>query len=280
MTTDAPVLETNGDETAVIAETNGHSAATREQLGQSTGGYSLRVPDPLGPPVVAVCGLGGGAGATTMTLMLGYAAAAQDRGGVLVADTGGAGANLASIAKKRSEHSLTSAAHAQRLGVLRPETAFTEISQDLRLIGREPDLAGDDLEDLAPELADLLADAQEAHLAVFVDCGRLEKEAQIEVARHATHIVWVTTGNATGARKARAMFDSMSLAGSRADLLIVRADRDGLDLKAEREMRLAAEEADALLIFCPAAGDVVSQGINTTATRMAHQLRVALGRIL
>ena len=214
-------------------------------------------------------------------MMLGFAAAAQDREAVLVADTGGSGANLAAFANQRSDHSLTSAANANRLGVLDGSTMFTELSPRLRLIGREPDLAGDNLADLGPELADLLTDAQEAHLAVFVDCGRLESEAQVEVARNATHIIWITTGDATGARKARASVESTSLAGAQSDFLLVRAARGkGLTLKAEREIRRAAEEADAMLVFCPDAGDIVEQGIEATATRIAHELRVTLARIL
>lgn len=258
---------------AANPETNGHADPKQDHPG-------LRRPDPTGAPVVAVCGVSGGAGASTLTLLLGFAAAAQGRGGVLIADTGGSGASLAAIAKNRSQHSLTSAAHAHRLGILEPAAAFTTLGPDLRLIGREPELSGDELGDLDPELCDLLADAQEAHFAVFVDCGRLETAAQIEVARQATHIVWVTEGSATGARKARAVLDSTSITGSQADILFVRGRSEGLDLKAEREIRMAAEEADALLLFSPNAGDVVAQGIEATATRIVQPLRVALGRIL
>ena len=63
-------------------------------------------------PMLAVCGLAGGAGATTLAYLVALAAAEQDDGPVLVADTGGPSGGLAALAGVETSHSLVElAAH-------------------------------------------------------------------------------------------------------------------------------------------------------------------------
>src|SRR5207248_6304641 len=66
---------------------------------------AVATPVDLGP-MLAVCGLAGGAGATTLAYLVALAAAEQDDGPVLVADTGGPSGGLARLAGVATSHSL------------------------------------------------------------------------------------------------------------------------------------------------------------------------------
>ena len=56
--------------------------------------------------MLAVCGLTGGAGATTLAYLVALAAAEQDDGPVLIADTGGPSGGLATLSGVETPHSL------------------------------------------------------------------------------------------------------------------------------------------------------------------------------
>lgn len=244
----------------------------------------LRALDPAGSPIVAVCGLSGGAGTSTFAMLLAYAAAQQKRGPVLLADLGGPSASMAAYLSKRAAHSLASAANSHRAGLFGADgkPPFAELSNDLRLMAREPGLADDELSSSAdPFLYDLLVDAQEDHFATVVDCGRLEQLSEVAVAEHATHIVWVVSGEPAPARRARAALKSLPFRGSKSSILVVRTDDQApLSDRTATDIRHAADSADADIILCSDAGDVVAQGIARTATRAILPVKAALGRIL
>lgn len=242
-----------------------------------------RAIDPAGAPVVAVCGLSGGAGTSTVAMMLAYASAEQKSGEVLLADLGGPSSSIAAYLSKCGPHSLASAANAHRAGLFGEdgETPFAEITRTLLLLAREPGLADDQITDAEdPYLYDLLVDAQEDHFATFIDCGRLEQPAEIAVAEHATHLVWVTSAAPSAARRARAALNSLPFKGARDSFLIVRVGPDGqIGDQAERDIRIAADLAEASVVMMPDAGDIVAQGLGKTARNALRPLKATLGRI-
>lgn len=277
----APPPEEGGDDAIEEPETS--EEIEIEEPAEQDLPESVRALDPVGSPVVAVCGLNGGAGTSTFTMLLAYAAAQQNRGPVLLTDLGGPSASIAAYLSKRGAHSLASAANAHRAGLLGADgrMPFAQLPNGLRLMAREPGLADDVIGDPDdPFVYDLLIDAQEDHFATFVDCGRLEQPGEMSVAEHATHIIWVVDGNPAAIRRARAALNALSYRGSRSSILVVRVDETApLSDSTEKGIRLAADAADADMIMCPVAGDVVEQGLGQTARRAIQPVKAALGRI-
>lgn len=260
------------------AVTEDEPAAGDEEAAQS-----VRALDPAGSPVVAVCGLSGGAGTSTFTMLLAYAAAQQHRGPVLLTDLGGPSASIAAYLSKRGAHSLASAANAHRAGLFGADgqPPFAQLPNGLRLMAREPGLADDVIADSDDAYVyDLLIDAQEDHFATFIDCGRLEQPGEMSVAEHATHIIWVVDGTPAAIRRARAALNALSYRGSRSSILVVRVDgSEPLSDTTEKGIRLAADSADADMIMCSDAGDIVEQGMAKTARNAIQPVKAALGRI-
>jgi|GEM_PF-4482726 len=239
--------------------------------------------DPYGPPVVAVCGTGGGAGTTTVTALMAFIASRQDRGPVLLTDLGGPSASLAALIGKKGNYSLGSAANAHRIGLFANNgtAPFAKVNENLRLMAKEPDAL-----DLTPDstdsaLTDLLEHAQEDHYATFIDCGRLELPAEQQVAASATHVVWVVGGTKTEARKARAMIASLGFSGSRGSMLYVRSEVEAMpDLPVQEELGKVADENSLGIIVAGPVGDLVSQGLMPTAARARKPVGAMLERIL
>ena len=148
-------------------------------------------------------------------------------------------------------------------------------------MAREPGLADDVIADADdPYVYDLLIDAQEDHFATFIDCGRLEQPGEMSVAEHATHIIWVVDGTPAAIRRARAALNALAYRGSRSSILVVRVDgSDPLSDTTEKGIRLAADSADADMIMCSDAGDIVEQGMAKTARNAIQPVKAALGRI-
>ena len=127
------------------------------------------VPVDLGP-LLAVCGLTGGAGATTLAYLVALAAAEQDGGPVLVADTGGPSGGLAALAGVETPHSL--AELAAQIAADRPLEGgvYATGAAGVRVLASGPEFTAP----CAPEqLGRLLIDAREAHRLTVIDCGTL-----------------------------------------------------------------------------------------------------------
>lgn len=236
---------------------------------------------PGGPPVVAICGTAGGVGTTTVSALLAYVASRQDRGPVLLTDLGGPGASLAAYFDQESVHSLATAANAHRAGLLEQSSdpPFAALDRNLRLMAREPSIA-DEIPAHDPCLAELLANAQSAHFATFVDCGRLEHPGEQLVAAHATHIVWTAEGTESGARRANRVIRELGYRGSQFNLIYIRG-RNGIpSQRAQQEFAEAATEHRLAIVLTEDLGDLVGQGLVTTARRAKDPVRRSLERIL
>lgn len=239
--------------------------------------------DPDGPPVVAVCGTAGGAGTSTVTALMAFIAAEQNRGPVLLTDMGGPASALSALIGKKAGYSLGSAANAHRIGLFATNgtAPFEKVNSNLRLMSKEPDALDLTTSTTDKALTELLQDAQEDHYATFVDCGRLEQAGEQQIAAAATHVVWVVGATRTDARKARSMISSLGFSGTRGSFLYVRSTGEQMpDMPVQEELGLIADENALAIVVSPPVGDLVAQGIMPTAARAKKPLGPVLERIL
>ena len=188
-------------------------------------------------PLLAVCGLAGGAGTTTIAYLVALAAAIQWRELVLVADTGAPSGGLAACAGVQTPHSLPELATALATGVS-PNGGFLAAGPaGLRVLASGPAFGSSCAEE---QLRRLLLDAREAHVLTVVDCGTLAREVDLIAAAAATHIAWVMPATVHGVRSAARVLDAAPhLPGS--ELLVAR--REVRQPKAPlRELRRIADE--------------------------------------
>ena len=123
--------------------------------------------DELGGPLVAVCGLAGGAGASTLALLLARQAAASSAAPVLLTEADPLRGGLAALAGHAAPHPLVELA--QRVAEdAAPAETFLELEPGLRLVAAAPRRR----ETPDPEaVRALLGEARAAHGLVIVDCG-------------------------------------------------------------------------------------------------------------
>ena len=169
---------------------------------------------------MAVCGLAGGAGATTLAYLIALAAARQGAGPVLVADGGGPSGALAMLAGVQTPRSLPVVAYELEAGRSIRGGVCATGPAGVRVVASgpefEPGSAGE-------QLTCLLLDAREAHALAVIDCGTLGREVELTMARVATHLVWVTAATAHGLACARRVLAAApSLAGKQ--IVVGRAD--------------------------------------------------------
>jgi Flp pilus assembly CpaE family ATPase len=226
-------------------------------------GLAFDVP---GGPVVAVCGLVGGAGASTLALALAHQAAVESAAPVLLADAGGATSGLAGAAGARTPHSLAELAAAVADGQP-PACPFVELASGLRLIaaGSRPDHPVD-----ADAMREVLAQAREAHGLVVVDCGtRWAVDPTVVLYAHC--IVWVAVATHPALRTARSLFEAalMPPAGDRPEILVARQIPGRAPVRVKALRRLACDRCDRLVLIAHAAHDTRQ---DHTPQTVAHAL--------
>jgi len=149
-------------------------------------------------PLVAVCGLVGGAGTTTLALALARHAAAHSGVPVLLTETSPERGGLAVLTSRASPLCLRELAGELAAGQ-QPTEAFVELEPGLRLVAAAPRTAAAAQPD---QLSGLLAQARAAHGLVVVDCGQPSSD-QACVLEHATHIVWTLPASPSAVRRAQ-----------------------------------------------------------------------------
>ena len=197
-------------------------------------------------PLLAVWGLAGGAGATTLAYLVALAAAQQAGGPVLVADTGGPSGGLAALAGIETPHSLAElAAH---IAADRPLEGgvYATGQAGVRVIATGPEFTAPGAHE---QLARLLIDAREAHRLTVIDCGTLARDADRLALAAATHIAWVLPATVDGVGRGRRVLDAAPAIAAK-QLLIGR--RDVSQSKAPlRELRRIANERHTTLVLVP-----------------------------
>jgi Amidohydrolase family len=157
--------------------------------------------DRLGGPLVAVCGLVGGAGTSTLALALARQAASHSNVPVLLTESSPERGGLAVLAGRGSPLCLRELARQLDAGE-RPAEAFVELDGGPRLVAGAPRAAAAVEADL---LRRVLADARAEHGLVVVDCGQPSRDEAC-VLGEATHIVWTLPASRSALRHAQVLF--------------------------------------------------------------------------
>jgi Flp pilus assembly CpaE family ATPase len=201
--------------------------------------------DELGGPLVAVCGLVGGAGTSTLTLALARQAAAASTAPVLLSEVDPLRAGLAVLAGKASPHPLAELARRVAEDAA-PAQTFLELEPGLRLVAAGPQPCA------VPEpvaVSALLGEARAAHGLVAIDHATGWSAASPIIAA-ATHILWTVPASGAGLARARALFDSdvMPRVGGATEVMVAIAHtrRPSVSVRAFR--RLAATRCERLLL--------------------------------
>lgn len=152
----------------------------------------------LGGPLVALCGLTGGAGTSTLALLLARQAAAESSAPVLLAEADPLRPGLAALAGCATPRPLI--ALARELDDDRvPRETFLELAPGLRLIAAVPQACASPSPDAVRAL---LGQARDAHGLTLVDCGTHWSTGDPVLAA-ATHMIWTVAATPTGLARAQ-----------------------------------------------------------------------------
>lgn len=180
-----------------------------------------------GGPLVAIAGLTGGAGASTLAHLLATAAASASRSTpVLLAETGGPRASLSLLAGVAGRRSLADVALDVEAGRSSDGPLFEVAAEGLRVIAAVPRFEPSCGSESSVQM--VLDDARAAHGLTVVDCCSLESAADQFVLAAATHVVWLAPATTTATVRAAATLDAADLPIAGRELLAVR--HDGTDL--------------------------------------------------
>jgi hypothetical protein len=158
--------------------------------------------DDVGGPLVAVCGLVGGSGATSVAAALAQRAARESRAPVLLAELDSHAGGLTALFHQASALGLSELASQLATSKV-PRQPFLALGPRLRLLAREPH------PDPNPEpeaMSGLLKLAREAHGLVVLDCGTAWSTAAAAVLASATHVVWTLPTNTVALTRAGAVW--------------------------------------------------------------------------
>src|SRR5829696_5862000 len=176
--------------------------------------------DELGGPLVAVCALAGGAGASTLALLLARQAAQESAAPVLLTEADPFRAGLAALAGQAAPYPLVELAQHVAEDAA-PSEAFIELEPRLRLVAATPRRCS------TPDreaVRALLGEARAAHGLVIVDCGTTWMPDSPTLAE-ATHVLWCLPGTPASLARARTLLasDVLPPAGPRAEILVATA---------------------------------------------------------
>jgi len=225
-------------------------------------------------PLLAVCGLCGGAGASTIAYLTALAEARSERGDVLLADTGGPTAGISHYAGVQTPRSLSEVA--ELLAASLPVGQLLATTSDgLRVLATGPRLAADCERD-GIEL--LLDHARRRYTLTVIDCGTLARQAdQIALAK-ASHVAWVLPATAGAVDRGRRALDVLAPYPSGRELLLARhkpSDRK----RAVRELRDLARERHAPLILLPALPEITAGNPTTSLETAQVPIQAILGAL-
>jgi MinD-like ATPase involved in chromosome partitioning or flagellar assembly len=204
--------------------------------------------------LLAVCGLCGGAGASTLSLLIARFALWERGGAVLVCDTGGPGGGLAAYAHSETPRSLPEIAERLEAGLPAGEH-YTVPEEGLRVLATTPRLPDED-ECPVEGIATFLQAARAAHRITVVDCGTLARRADQITVRAATHVAWVLPATASAVERAGRVLEAVNPYMLGRQMVIAR--RDHADAKASsRELETLARRCNGPLILIPALPDLL-----------------------
>ena len=224
----------------------GSRMAARPEAGGAAQPRAARQPRSARGPLLAVCGLCGGAGASTVAYLTARFSARRRSGPVLVCDTGGASGGLADHAGVSAAQSLLEVAEQLTAGL--PLGCVYAVGADgIRVLATGPRLTPGCVRD-GVEL--VLEHAREAHALTVVDCGTLAREADRIALAKSSHVAWVLPATPGGVRRGARVLDAVDPHPPRRELVVAR--RDARQPKAAlRDLKRLARERNATLILVP-----------------------------
>jgi MinD-like ATPase involved in chromosome partitioning or flagellar assembly len=233
-----------------------------------------RRPQPGRGALLAVCGLCGGAGASTLSLLIARYTVTERSGPVLVCDTGGPAGGLAAYAHAQAPRSLVEVAELVNSG-LPADRPYATTRDGLRVLATGPRLAH---ECAADGVKTVLEHAQAAHALTVVDCGTQAREADQIALRQATHIAWVLPATRSGAARAERVLDAVNPYLLGRQLLVAR--RDHTDAKVPmRELKALAARCGGPLILIPHVPDLLDAKLAVALDAAQVGLQAILGAL-
>ena len=226
-------------------------------------------------PLLAVCGLAGGVGVTTLSYLIARAAARDWTEPVLVADTGGPSGGLAACAGVEVPRSLAELAQQLATGVPLGSGIYATGRDGLRVLATGPEFSSPRTDDEVHRR--LLAHAREAHGLTVIDCGTLGRGIEQTAAASATHIAWVLTATTHGVRSARRVLGAAPvMAGN--ELIIARNDVRQSTAPL-RELRRLAAERQASLVLVPHLTRLEAGGVEACVEEAQVPVQAILGAV-
>lgn len=220
--------------------------------------------------VVAVCGLAGGAGTTTLAWLLARQAARESPAPVLVCEPEAIGGGLADRAGCASTTALGELGELVDAGQRPPAGAFAALPDGLRMIAAGPRQAH---APPAGALARVLSDARAAHGLVVCDCRTLDHPAVDAILAQATHVLWTLPATAGALAQARAIIaaDSLPAAGRAREALVAVATHRGACTNVRDLRALAATRLDRLVLV-PHTPELAAGGETDRRSRLTGAL--------
>jgi len=224
--------------------------------------------------LLAVCGLCGGAGASTIAYLIALAEARSDRGDVLLADTGGPTAAIAHYAGVETPRSLSEVS--ELLAASLPVGQLLATTSDgLRVLATGPRLAGD----CARDGIELLLDhARRRYTLTVIDCGTLARQADQIALANASHVAWVLPATAGAVQRGRKTLDALAPHPSAREMLLARhqpSDRR----RTLRELRDLARDRRAPLILLPTLPELATGNTRAALETAQVPLQAILGEL-
>jgi hypothetical protein len=224
--------------------------------------------------LLAVCGLCGGAGASTIAYLIALAEALSERGDVLVADTGGPTAGIAHYAGVETPRSLSEVSELLAAGL--PVAQLLATTCDgLRVLASGPRLAADCARD---GLELLLDHARRRYTLTVIDCGTLAGQADQIALSKASHVAWVLPATAGAVDRGRKTLDALAPHPSGREMLLARHEPSG-GRRALRELRDLARDRRAPLILLPSLPELATGNTRAALETAQVPLQAILGAL-
>jgi MinD-like ATPase involved in chromosome partitioning or flagellar assembly len=194
--------------------------------------------------LLAVCGLCGGAGTSTLAYLIGLFAAREDPASVLVCDTGGPSGGLAAYADVVAPRSLLELAELSTAG-LGPGCPYVTTADGLQVLATAPRFTPACRREGVERVLDQM---RAVHALTVVDCGTLTREAEQLVLTGASHVAWVLPATVSGVRRAGAVLEAINHRVGGRELVIARRDTRDRQATLAQVKALASSRSDTLII--------------------------------
>jgi Flp pilus assembly CpaE family ATPase len=204
-------------------------------------------------PLLAVCGLCGGAGASTLAYLIALAAARSMPQPVLVGDTGGPSGGLACYTGVATPMTLDEVADRVADGL---PTGQLVVSTDdgLRVLAGAPRM---ELACAREGVELVLSHAREMYALTVIDCGTLAREADQVALAKASHVAWVVPATDSGVRRAGRVLEAVTRPLGGREMLVARHD-ERAPRTAVRRLKRLAEGRRATLVLLPSLPDLAA----------------------